>query len=40
MVTRYQGWPHQSDRDTTIELSGFPQARKVIRRMNAAVGDE
>jgi hypothetical protein len=33
VLTRYQEWPYQSNKDTSLELFGFPQAWEILQKI-------
>lgn len=33
VLTRYQEWPYQSNKDTSMELFGFPQAWAILQKI-------
>lgn len=37
VLTRYQEWPYQSNKDKSIELFGFPQAWAILQKMHKSV---
>lgn len=40
VLTRYQEWPYQSNKDTSMELFGFPQAWEILQKLHESVGTQ
>lgn len=37
ILTRYQEWPYQRNKDTSIDLFGFPQAWEILQKIYSSV---
>ncbi|MCJ7662980.1 MAG: hypothetical protein MUO24_01930 [Desulfobacterales bacterium] len=40
VLTRYQEWPYQSNKDKSVDLFGFPQAWEILQKIYKSVGSQ
>lgn len=39
VLTRYQEWPYQSNKDRSMDVFGFPQAWKILQKVYESIGE-
>ena len=40
VLSRYQEWPYQSNKDKSLDLFGFPQAWAILQKIHESVGTQ